>query len=257
MPSSLSRFALKIPKNRRSGDFLPRKPRITPVLISFLFAAFFFGACSFDYGDSESDAGDQPDIIMRDVEYVRIRDGDPLVRFQAETAERYEKRQTMELRNFSFEQFGSQGEEINAVGRAGNASVELDSGNIHLDNGVRIAVDSEDITIETNILDWQDKERILSGPETSPVDIQRSDGTSFTGIGFSAQTRERIWGFDSGVSGTYVHEDDDEEEDGEEEDGAEGDEEPAAEIIPETALEVAPFPGGSGETAGTNGEIPL
>jgi LPS export ABC transporter protein LptC len=232
---------------------------ITPV--SFLILAFFFGACSFDYGASESDAGDQPDIIMRDVEYVRIRDGDPQVRFQAETAERYEKRQTMELRNFSFEQFSSQGEEINAVGRAGKASVELDSGNIHLDDGVRIVVDSEDITIETGILNWQDKERILSGPEASPVDIQRSDGTSFTGIGFSAQTRERLWGFESGVSGIYVHEDDEEEEEegegGEEEDGAERDEEPAAEIVPETAPEEVPSPDDSGEDPGADGEIPL
>ncbi|MDR3167881.1 MAG: LPS export ABC transporter periplasmic protein LptC [Treponema sp.] len=188
------------------------------------------GACSFDYGFSESDTDDQPNIIMRDVEYVRVRDGDPLVRFRAETAERYEKRQTMELRNFSFEQFNNHGDDINAMGRAGTASVELDSGNIYLGDGVRIEVDSEDITIATDILSWQDTDRILSGEETSTVNVQRSDGTSFTGVGFSAHTRERTWSFDYGVSGTYVHEDDEEdeapeeagEETGEEPEGGEG-----------------------------------
>jgi LPS export ABC transporter protein LptC len=259
MPSSLSRFALKIPKNRRSGDFLPRKPRITPVLISFLFAVFFFGACSFDYGTSESDAGDQPDIVMREVEYVRVRDGDPVVRFQAEAAERYEKRQAMELRNFSFEQFESHGDDINAIGRAGVASVDLDSGDIQLGGGVRIDVESEDIVIETHLLNWQDKERILSGDGDSQVDIQRSDGTSFTGRGFSAHTRERTWEFTSGAKGTYFHEDDEEEEGegGEEDAGAEKDEEPAAQIVPETASEGFPAPSGFGEDPGAGGERPL
>jgi LPS export ABC transporter protein LptC len=197
------------------------KGPILPVLFFMI-----LGACSFDYGSSESDSGDQPNIIMRDVEYVRVRDGDPLVRFRAETAERYEKRQTMELRNFSFEQFDSHGNDVNAIGRAGSASVELDSGNIYLGDGVHIAVDSEDITIRTDLLNWQDNERTLLGNETSPVDIQRSDGTSFTGIGFSAHTRERTWSFDSGVSGTYIHEDDEEDEDLEEAEGEKPGEEP-------------------------------
>jgi LPS export ABC transporter protein LptC len=229
--------------------------------LNFPFFLFFLiivlGACSFDYGDSESDAGDQPDIIMRDVEYVRIRDGDPVVRFQAETAERYEKRQSMELRNFSFEQFESHGDDINAVGRAGIASVDLDSGDIQLSGGVRIDVESEDIIIETHFLNWRDKERTLSGTEDSQVDIQRSDGTSFTGRGFSAHTRERTWAFTSGANGTYFHEDDEDEEGegGEEDGGAETDE--GAGIVPEPAPEGFPAPDVSGENPGINGEEPL
>jgi LPS export ABC transporter protein LptC len=170
------------------------------------------GACSFDYGESASDQGDLPDIVMQDVEYVRVRNGNPQVRFTAESAERYEKRQTMELTQFSFEQFEHQGEEINAVGQAGTASVELDSGNIRLRDGVRLEVASEDIILETKSLDWQDKERLLSGGEAEQVDMQRSDGTNFSGWGFSADIRNRTWGFASGINGTYIWEDEEEEE---------------------------------------------
>ncbi|MDR2632258.1 MAG: LPS export ABC transporter periplasmic protein LptC [Treponema sp.] len=169
------------------------------------------GACSFDYGPSASDQGDQPDILMKDVEYVRVRNGKPQVRFTAESAERYEKRQTMELTNFSFEQFEHQGVDINAIGQAGTASVELDSGNIRLKDGVRLEVESEDITLETEHLHWQDKERLLSGGEGEQVDMQRADGTNFSGWGFSADIRNRTWGFSSGISGTYVWEDEEEE----------------------------------------------
>jgi LPS export ABC transporter protein LptC len=177
--------------------------------------------CSFDYGAGAEEDDNQPDIVMNDVAYVRIRDGDPVVRFEAESAERYENRQTMELRNFSFEQYDTSGEEVNAVGSAGAALVELESGNIKMQGGVRIAVDSEDLTIETTSLSWQDKERLLSGAESGQVDIQRSDGTNFSGRGFSADVRSRTWAFTSGVEGAYVHTDEDEDAGGEADEAAE------------------------------------
>ncbi|MDR3171324.1 MAG: LPS export ABC transporter periplasmic protein LptC [Treponema sp.] len=179
-----------------------------------------FWACTFDYGSSTSERDDQPDIVMKDVEYVRVRDGDPIVRFTAETAERYDKRQTMELKNFTFEQFEHRGAEVNAVGTVGTASVQLDSGNIRMEEGVVLEVESENITIETQQLDWQDKERLLSGREENQVDISRSDGTNFSGHGFSANARSRTWGFSAGIEGTYIHEDEEEETPAEEPESA-------------------------------------
>lgn len=190
--------------------------------VLFIIPLFCLWGCSFDYGSLSDENEDIPDIIMDQVEYTRVRDGDHQVRFEAERAERYEKKQTMELKRFSFEQFERHGEEVNAAGSAGAASVELDSGNIHLGGGVRIDVDSEDITMETTALDWQDKERLLSGRENAAVDIRRSDGTTFTGLGFSADIRERTWSFQGGASGTYIHEDDeDEDENGDAEENSE------------------------------------
>lgn len=174
----------------------------------FSFGALLITACSFDYGAvSESDKN-KPDIVMENLEYVRVRGGDPLVRFQAEYAERWEDRQAMELRNFSFEQLQDHGETINAQGRAGAASVQLNSGNISLKNGVSISVESEDITIQTSGLEWRDKEKTLSGAANAEVDIERSDGTSFSGIGFSADARNRTWTFTGEVKGSYVEKDD-------------------------------------------------
>ncbi|MDR3343099.1 MAG: LPS export ABC transporter periplasmic protein LptC [Treponema sp.] len=183
---------------------------LIPLIVVIMVGSF--GSCTFDYGTSESEREDQPDIVMKDVEYVRVRDGDPLVRFTAESAERYEKSQTMELKNFSFEQFEHHGDEVNAVGRVGTASVQLDSGNIRMEDGVRLEVESEDITIETQHLDWQDKERLLASGEADRVEIWRSDGTNFSGQGFSANTRNRTWSFASDIAGTYIHEDEDEGE---------------------------------------------
>jgi LPS export ABC transporter protein LptC len=176
-----------------------------------LFSVLVFPACSFDYGDAASDSGDQPDIVMKDVEYVRMRDGYPVVRFTAEEAQRFEKKQAMELGQFKFEQFETRAESVSVTGSAGLASIELDSGNIHMKGGVSIEVESEDLAISTTILEWQDKERLLFTGEADRVDILRSDGTSFTGWGFSADARRRSWEFKNGVEGTYVEKDEDEE----------------------------------------------
>jgi LPS export ABC transporter protein LptC len=186
------------------------------LLIALCLGVFVLGRCTFDYGDRASENDDQADIVMGNVEYVRMRDGDPVVRFRAQQAERYENRQTMELQNFSFEQFYGSGGEVNAAGSAGSGLVELDSGNIKLERDIIISVDSEDITIETDSLSWEDEQRVLAGSDGLPVDIQRSDGTVFSGRGFSADARSRTWAFSGGVEGSYVDaETDDEAEEGE------------------------------------------
>lgn len=173
---------------------------------------FLLWGCSFDYGMITIE-DDYPDLLMKDTEYVRVRDGDPLVRVKAKQVERYDKRQIMELDSFSFEQFEEHGEKVNAVGSAGTASMDLNSGDVRLGGKVTISVDSEDIIIETDTIEWKDRERSLSGQEDVAVDIYRSDGTSFTGKGFSADLRSRTWGFSGNVEGIYIHDD---EKDGEE-----------------------------------------
>ena len=185
--------------------------------VVFPFAALvLFAACSFDYSPGQSSEKNKPDIIMDNIEYVRVRGGDPLVRFQAEYAERWEDREIMEFKNFTFEQMEDHGETINAEGRAGAAVVQIGSGDISLSDGVRINIESEDIIIRTASLEWLDKEKHLLGGDRDIVEIQRSDGTSFIGSGFSADARNRIWEFSGKVEGLYVEkEDEDDDETGE------------------------------------------
>ena len=170
-------------------------------------AAAVFGACSFDYGAAGETDKNKPDIVMDNLEYVRVRGGDPLMRLEANHAERWEDRQTMDLRDFSFEQMQDHGDSVNAEGQAGEAEVQLDSGDISLKGGVTIRVNSEDVTIKTSLLDWKDKDKILSGRENAEVDIKKSDGTSFTGTGFTADARNRTWSFSGAVKGQYVETD--------------------------------------------------
>ena len=176
--------------------------------LHFLIIILPLAACSFDYGNEEGADKSLPDIVMNDVEYMRVRSGDPVARFMADQLMRFEERRVMELRTFAFEQFEKNSMDVNAFGSAGSAEVMIDSGDIRMDDGVRIEVESEDIIIQTKQLEWIDEAHTLSGGEHEPAIILRANGTSFAGIGFFADARRRLWDFTGGVSGTYIHDDD-------------------------------------------------
>ena len=186
------------------------------LLFSFFSFLFSLSACTFDYGESSSSEKELPDLIMENVEYVRVRSADPVARFQAEYAERYEKQRIMKLQNLTFEQYGERGEEVNTVGRAGNASIDIETGDIFMDRGVRVEVESEDIIIETYQLEWKDEQRTLSSGKEDEVNVYRENGTSFTGIGLLADARTRTWVFSGKVGGTYIYDDDESEDEPEE-----------------------------------------
>jgi LPS export ABC transporter protein LptC len=186
------------------------KNAIVPILV------ILFLSCTFDYGETDPSERTLPDLVMENVEYVRIRSADPIARFQAERAERFEKQSLMKLKNFSFEQFGERGESVNVIGRAGFASINIESSDIFMDNGVRLEVESEDIIIVTRQIDWQDERRFFSAGEENEVNIQQQSGTSFTGVGLRADVRRRTWEFTGSAGGTFIHEDDEEEPEPEE-----------------------------------------
>jgi LPS export ABC transporter protein LptC len=172
------------------------------VLFCLLIFVFTNVSCTFDYGDKESYGDDHPDLIMENVEYVRVRSANPLAKLQAERVERYEKQSLIKLQNTIFEQYGEQGEEVNVSGKTGNATIEIDTGNIFMDNNVRIEVKKEDIILETYRLEWIDESKYLSTGDNE-VYVYRNDGTTFTGIGLQSDTRKRDWEFLGTVRGTY------------------------------------------------------
>ena len=184
----------------------PGNYRSIPGIILFLAAGILcFWGCSFDYGELEQEKEEQPDIVMYNVEYVRVENGNPMVKFDAEKAEHYEKSRTMKLSNFSFTQFNNSEDTEDTSGFAGYGVINLDSKDVTLQDGVSINVESEDMHITTKNLKWKDKTKELEAGSYEEVRVDRSDGTSIGGSGFKADLRSRTWEFSDGISGTYVH----------------------------------------------------
>jgi LPS export ABC transporter protein LptC len=180
-------------------------PHSFAVLLLGVFSLFSL-SCTFDYGTGEASGEEVPDLVMENVDYVRIRSADPQARFQAERAERYEGLGVMRLQNFSFEQYGERGEEVNALGRGGYASVDINTSDIFMDRGIVIEVLTDDFIIETEQLEWRDETRLLSTGEDNEVTISQENGTNFTGVGLTADARRRTWEFTRDIGGVYYYE---------------------------------------------------
>jgi LPS export ABC transporter protein LptC len=182
-------------------------------MMTLLIAVLALGiGCSFDYGNQEEEASVLPDIVMEDLDYVRMRSGSLQARFTAERAERYDRRRMMELSGVQFEQYNLATGELDAKGTAGSAEVELAYGNVTLKDGIDVFIESEEITLETEWLAWDDGKRELKGKEETAVVIKRSGGTDFHGVGFSADVRSRQWEFAGGAEGAFEQDEDDEDE---------------------------------------------
>jgi hypothetical protein len=80
-----------------------------------------------------------------------------------------------------------------------------------MSGGVSIDVHSEDFSLHTESLSWEDKGRLFSAP--GELTVTRSDGTRLSGRNLSADTRRREWRFEEAVTGDIVEEDEETEED--------------------------------------------
>jgi len=173
-----------------------------------VFLVLILCSCTFDYGDKESFGDDIPDLVMVNVEYVRVRSADPLARIQAELFERYDRQNVMKLQNIVFEQYGERGEEVFVYGKAGNAVVNIGSGDIIMDMNVNMEVKTEDVMLETRSIEWKDEPRHLFSGENEIVRIYRSNGTRFSGTGLFINARMRAWDIFHNASGVFIHDDD-------------------------------------------------
>ncbi|MCL2209393.1 MAG: LPS export ABC transporter periplasmic protein LptC [Treponema sp.] len=180
-------------------------------ITGFLFILILFAGCTFDYGGKGSEEDALPEIVMVNVEYVRVRSAGPLARIQAERFERYEKQSMMKMQEVTFEQYSENGEKVNIYGTAGRASLNIESGDIFMDDNVNLEIKSEDIILETYQLEWQDESKNLYSGENDDVFIFRENGTKFTGTGLHANTRTRMWEFLANARGVYVHDEKDTE----------------------------------------------
>jgi LPS export ABC transporter protein LptC len=250
----------------RSTNAGPYRPTSSIHVVLLL---FILAACSFDYDTPPEGFENDPDVIMKDVEYVRMENSLPVVRIRSKEARRYETKHAMEMDGFSFEQYNptlpenSEIPDINVRGNGGSVKIETDSRNLTMAGGVSIDVQSEDFSLRTESISWEDKERLLSAP--GEVTVTRSDGTQLSGRNLSADTRRREWRFEEAVSGDIVEEDEEEDsvstevETGEENENTEENvEENAGESIGEAAGEIAGEVAGgtadTGETPSVTGE---
>jgi len=99
-------------------------------------------SCSFDYGLMEEGESDQPDLVMQDVDYVRVTDGSIAFHMQADRIDHFENNHLFQVQNIRFEQFSEGVTEPDSVGAAGFAQFWTTTQDAVFAEGVRIMIPS-------------------------------------------------------------------------------------------------------------------
>src|SRR5690606_7219568 len=103
------------------------------------------------------------------------------VRLQGERAERWEDDQRMAVSQARFAQFAAKAATPAASGRAGQADILLETGDIVLSGGVQLYLEEEGTIIESAELQWYDDSKVLISPDNSWVLLKDEDGSLISG----------------------------------------------------------------------------
>jgi len=154
----------------------------------------------------EEAESNRPDLVMQDVDYVRVTDGAIMFHLQADKIDHFENNHLFQVQNIRFEQFTKGVTDPDAMGAAGFAQFWTTTQDAVFGEGVRIVIPSEDLSVEANNLQWHNSQKKLFGTLGDEVLLKKTDGSMLVGKGFSADGRSKSWQFTGPVSGIYQEE---------------------------------------------------
>jgi LPS export ABC transporter protein LptC len=182
------------------------------IIIISLFIVLGCLACTFKYGEEEEESG-RADITMRNVNYVRVREGKVDAVVDAKEVEIWEKKHEAVFKNIKFKYYGrNDEEEANVNGEGRKVYIWTERNDVIFDEWVYITIESEEMTVSAKYLEWDNEKRELSAKEGEAVKINKFDGSEMTGYGFKAYGADRTWEMEEGASGVIIGKKDEEEE---------------------------------------------
>lgn len=182
-----------------------RRPRILGA--AFALAAFLSG-CSFDYGTSpEGPQAERPSAVFYGFTHTVMSDGAKLLELRAEKAESYASDGRTALHGVSFTEYDRASGKPSASGEAEEAVFYAETENAEFSGSIRISSLRDDASLVAEHLEWNGKEKTLSGGLDRTVAIKRGDGSWVRGAGFSADARRRSFSYREAVEGAMVTKD--------------------------------------------------
>ena len=164
--------------------------------------------CSLNYGESQlaTEISEEiPDTILTGVSHTVVRDNVVRFRIGAELVESYGEENLQELHSVTFTEYDSTGA-VRTEGTADYADFQTDTENVEITGNLRFYSVPDEAWIEAEYLFWNSDERQLTSRPEEPVALERSDGTSIIGRGFTAEMDQSLIIFSDGVEGTIVEE---------------------------------------------------
>jgi LPS export ABC transporter protein LptC len=179
---------------------------MTPSLAAGLvfLAGILLSGCSPEYQElAESLDAETPSLRMEQVVVVSVEDGYERFRIEAEELAEFDSAFRRVLENAEFFEYADDGG-VSASGRAKRISFDTRSDDAVLEGGINFTSTEDDTSVTAEYLEWNDRERRLTGSESGEVLLESENGTRIRGSGFSADFPTRTFRFTGGVAGRYV-----------------------------------------------------
>lgn len=145
------------------------------------------------------------ETVLNDFRQVKVKKGRPLYEIKAEKAETFSKENLMKLYNMEFVQF-NKGKKNVSEGTAERVDFNIDSENAIANGNMEFKSLTEKVTVRSQWLRWENKEKILTGREDLPVELEKEGGTHLKGKGFKAVAETKTVTFSKGMKGIFVPE---------------------------------------------------
>ena len=178
--------------------------RFPTVLLALV--ALFISACSLDYGQSElsSELSEEiPDTVLTGVVHTVVRDHTVRFRVTAARVEAFSEENRQDLYDVVFTEYGSDGA-VRTEGTADFADFATDTEDVEMTGNLRFFSIPDDAWLRADYLVWTSDDRQLTSRPEDPVVLEKSDGTSIVGRGFTAEMGQSLLIFSGGVNGTIV-----------------------------------------------------
>lgn len=176
-------------------------------LFSFSFLVLFFPSGCAVSGESGEVAEEIKiaETVLSNFRQVKVKKGRPLYEVKAEKAETFSKENLMKVYNMEMTQYGKENK-IASKGIAERVDFNTDSENAVVSGNMEFKSLTEKVTLRSQWLRWENKEKILMGRDDIPVALEKEGGTHLEGKGFKAVTETKTITFSRGMKGVFVPE---------------------------------------------------
>ena len=174
------------------GGFDNNPMKVLPLFIVFTLLV----SCGSGMATQEA-LGEIPDTISENFSQVTVSSTGRM-EIRAARVEHYDKNDITVFTDAEAVEFNSSADKMMEA-RAGRINLEGNR-NGSAEGSIVLQDFSNDVRLEAEYLDWNDKKKILTG--TGEVHIESGDGIRIVGKGFSADTARESYSFSKGVTGT-------------------------------------------------------
>ncbi|MBO7639463.1 MAG: LPS export ABC transporter periplasmic protein LptC [Treponema sp.] len=183
------------------------KNRFLP--LALFFTALAITSCSLKYEEGVNIEDKMPELVFTNADLIRYKDGKPSMELKAEEVEQYKDNGSTYARNPNFSTWDSE-EKVDTTGSCGLLSINTKENIYTLFSDILINNASNDVEISAQNMRYNGNTKQLTAGLDEEFEIKR-EGLTLTGRGFSASGVSNSFAFNSGVEGTMITQDQEEE----------------------------------------------